>query len=170
MAPKRLAYSLLLIFSSGCATGRLEYVPPPTIQRVETSKIIDKPRDAVWNAAVASLGKHFYVINNMDKASGFINLSYTGDPEAYVDCGLISSHVSNLAGPRTYDFPASKGDQAYETMGGGTLFRVHRTMSLEGRINLIFEDLGSDKTRVTISTRYILTRTVVQQAVGGGGL
>jgi hypothetical protein len=78
----------LLLFTfvlNGCAS-HFSYTRPVGIQRLENSKILEKPRDAVWNAAVPALGKQFFVINNMDKSSGFINLSYSGDPETFVSC------------------------------------------------------------------------------------
>lgn len=125
------------------------------------------PRDAVWNSAVPKLGKQFFVINNLDKSSGLINLSYSGDPESYVDCGRIISYVSNARGARTYDFPASKADQQYEVMSGN-LFFVHRKMSLDGRINLIFEELSPNETRVTANTKYVLSKTFTVNGVTGG--
>jgi len=64
---------------AGCA-GNLKYVRPTAYEKIEISKTIPKPRDTVWNSAVLQLGKQFFVIDHLDKASGFINLSYNGDP------------------------------------------------------------------------------------------
>jgi len=120
---------------------------------------IPKPREAVWAATIPALGKRFFVINNLDQSSGLINVSYSGDPEWYIDCGTISSYVKNARGERTYTFNGSKASQSYEVMPGGThLFRIDRTMSMEGRVNLIFEALGSSRTRVTANSRYVLKR------------
>src|SRR5262249_34213685 len=140
---------------AGCA-GKLDYVAPVADGRVANSKVINKPRDAVWNAAVPALGKQFFVINNLDKSSGFINLSYSGDPESYIDCGRIISHVQNARGERTYNFAGSKADQTYEVMNEAGLFFVQRKMSVEGRVNLVFEELGPTQTRVTANTRYVV--------------
>lgn len=158
---------LLAIVITGCA-GRLDYIRPATNAHVENSEIIDKPREAVWNAAVPALGKQFFVINNLDKSSGLINLSYTGDPEAYVDCGRVVSYVKNLRGERTYDFAGAKAEQSYEVMNGSGLFAIQRTMSLEGRVNVVFEEMGPDRTRVTVNTRYVLSRVLQIQETGGG--
>lgn len=153
----------LLLFAfvlTGCASN-FTYTRPAGFQRLETSKILEKPRDAVWDAAVPALGKQFFVINNMDKSSGFINLSYGGDPEAYVDCGRIVSYVKNARGERIYDFPAARASQNYERFIQGIyLFAIQRQMTLDGRMNLIFEDLGANSTRVSANTRYVVTRTV----------
>lgn len=134
---------------------------------VDNSKIIDRSREVVWNNAVPALGKQFFVINNLDKSSGFINLSYSGNPENYIDCGRVTSYVKNLRGERTYDFPGAKADQVYEVMNQAGLFTVHRKMSLEGRINLIFEELGPDRTRISANTRYVVARSILAQNTSG---
>jgi hypothetical protein len=138
--------------------GKLDYVRPTTASNAMNSKIIDKPRDIVWNSAVPELGKQFFVINNLDKSSGLINLSYSGDPESFIDCGRVTSYVKNVKGERTYDFPASRAQQAYEVMNSNDLFFIERKMSLEGRVNLVFEETGPNSTRVTANTRYVITR------------
>jgi hypothetical protein len=151
----------LLIFISlicaGCA-GKIEYVKPTTSQRPSNSITVIASRDKVWDSAIPKLSKQFFVINNLEKASGLISLSYSGNPESYVDCGKIISYVKNLRGERTYDFPASKAEQQYEIMTS-ELFRAYRKMSLEGRINLIFEEAGANETRITANIKYILSRT-----------
>jgi hypothetical protein len=143
-----------------CA-GKLDYTRPvaPAVNTSNT-KIIDRPRDAVWNATVPELGKQFFVINNLDRASGLINISYSGDPERYIDCGRITSLVQNAQGTRTYDFPGAKAHQVYEVMNPAVgLFYIDRRMIVEGRINLIFEETSSSTTLVTANTRYVVTRT-----------
>jgi len=146
----------LAVFIVGCA-GKVDYIPPSTIPRADNSKIINKPREVVWNVAVPALGKQFFVINNLDKSSGLMNLSYSGDPENYIDCGRVISYVKNVRGERTYDFPGAKAEQTYEVMRQPDLFVVRRKMSLEGRINLVFEDAGPDQTKVSVNTRYVVT-------------
>ena len=156
----RIQFVLLsAILIAGCA-GKLDYIRPTTQpQRSANVKIIDKPRDAVWNASVPELGKQFYVINNLDKSSGLINVSYNGDPEKYIDCGRIISYVKNVRGERTYDFAGSKAQQSYEAMDPSGLFFLERKMSLEGRINLVFEEVSPSQTRITANTRYVAQRT-----------
>ena len=153
-----IASILAVVFVSGCA-GKLDYVRP-TISTAPSAnhKIIDKPREAVWNASVPELGKQFFVINNLDKSSGLINISYSGDPEKYIDCGRITSYVKNARGERTYDFPGAKAQQSFEVMNGNGLFMIDRRMSVEGRVNLVFEEVSKNQTRVTANTRYVVQR------------
>jgi hypothetical protein len=118
-----------VLVAVGCA-GSTDYTRPTTNPQVENSKIINKPREAVWNAAVPALGKQFFVINNLDKASGFINLSYTGNPEAYIDCGRWVSYVKNAAGERTYAFPGASAAQVYGHDPEGLFTLQRRCLSM----------------------------------------
>jgi len=143
----------------GCA-GKLDYAPPTTLVAPGANvKLIDRPREVVWNAAIPELGKQYFVINNLDKSSGLINVSYSGDPELYIDCGRITSYVKNAQGERTYDFAGAKAQQQFEVMNSSGLFFLDRRMNLEGRVNLIFEEVGPSSTRVTANTRYVVART-----------
>jgi hypothetical protein len=143
---------------TGCA-GHMNYTPPASPPLEMNSLVINKPRDVVWDEIIPKIGERFFVINNLEKSSGLINISYNGDPEAYVDCGILESYVKNLKGERTFRFPASSANQQYERMDNGKLYFIDRRLSLEGRMNLIFKKLGENKTEITANTRYVLTRT-----------
>jgi hypothetical protein len=151
----------------GCA-GKVDYIRP-SAQALpgQNTKLIAKSRDAVWAAAIPELGKRFFVINNLDKSSGLVNVSYSGDPERYVDCGRITSYVKNARGERTYNFPGSSAQQSYEVMNNTGLFFLDRKMDLDGRVNLIFEEVGPNQTRITASTKYIVKRSQTVRDVQG---
>ena len=159
MINKAAAALLASFVLVGCA-GKVEFIRPISAKSTTNVKLIPRARDAVWNAAVPALGKQFFVINNLDKSSGLINISYTGDPERYVDCGEISSYVQNVRGERTYRFAGASENQIYEVMNNSGLFFISRRMKLEGRVNLVFEEAGVNQTRVSANTRYVLTRDV----------
>jgi hypothetical protein len=153
---------LILTIVVGCA-GKFEYTRPPALPTLNNSVVINKGKDELWKTIIPMLGKQFFVINNLDKDSGIINISYSGDPEKYVDCGWINSYVKNARGERTYRFPASKAYQEYEVMDmehGGGLYFISRKMNLEGRMNIIIEEIENAKSRVTTNTRYVLMKTI----------
>lgn len=156
----RLSIAGIIVTSSlitGCA-GQLDYNAPSTYSQPSNIKTVNTPFTDVWKSAVPELGKKFFVINNIDKASGLINISYSGDPKKYVDCGRIISYVKNARGERTYNFPAAQGQQTFEVLNNNGLFLINRSMELEGRVNLIFEDIDSNSTRVSANIKYIVTR------------
>jgi len=103
------------------------------------------------------------VINNLDKASGLINVSYSGDPARYIDCGRITVEVSGL-NAKTQTLDGAAADAQYQAVaplppyGFPGPVQVRRQMMLEGRVNVIFEAVGPESTRVTTATRYVVTR------------
>jgi len=157
---RKVPAAALMLLLVGCATGKVDITAPSAPRAMNNVKIISKPREAVWNAAVPALGKQFFVINNLDKSSGLINISYSGNPEQYVDCGEVTSQVSNARGERTYRFPGASENQTYEALVNNVLFFINRRMKLEGRVNLVFEEAGPNQTRVSANTRYVLTRDI----------
>lgn len=159
MDMKKIILLVLCVFSlTGCITGKFEYTPPDQLRKTENSKIIDNTKDAVWKSAISKLGASFFVINNIDKDSGFINLSFSGNPEKYLDCGKIKSVVSNARGERVYEFSASNDNKRYETYSDGNLYFINRKISLDGRANIIIQEASNEKTLVTVNARYVASR------------
>jgi hypothetical protein len=152
---------LPVLLLAGCAAKQdYNYVRPTTPTAPSNWKVIEKLRDTVWNGTVPALGRQSFVINNMGKASGLINLTYTGDPKRYIDCGQVSAYATNAGEERTYEFPGAAPSKTYELRLPQGLFRVDRKMALEARMNLVFEELTPTSTRVTATTRYMVTRTM----------
>jgi len=164
-----LSKALLVITATmalvGCA-GKVSYAPPTPETNVKQSAVINTTQDIVWKTMIKNLSKNFYVINNIDKESGLINVSYASDPEAVIDCGHITSYVKNAQGARTYDFPAAKASETYEIMDMNYgLFFVERRMSVDGRANIIVQPVDSNNTSVSVSARYVVTKTLTQRNV-----
>src|SRR6266568_2372792 len=108
-----------LVIASGllvaaCVTGNREIIPAMRPAELQNSITVDRPRAEVWAKGIPQLGQRFFVINNLDQASGFVNVSYSGDPEKYVDGGTARFTVQNARGPRTYEFPVASAHQVYE--------------------------------------------------------
>lgn len=157
-----IAAALLL---AGCVSGNTHYEPAGAGDAKATnSKTVNKPREEVWAAAVPALGKQFYVINNVDKGSGLINLTFSAsNPDHYVDCGQFTVTVEGPR-PSNVSFSGASADERYQAfLQGSGLAYIHRKMALDGRVNLIFEEAGPRTTRVTANVRYTLTRTATVQ-------
>lgn len=150
---------------TGCASASVDYRPPDGSVQPNYTKDLSRSRDDVWNDAVAALGQRFFVINNLDKASGLINISYSGDPARFVDCGKFTVAISGL-NERKQTMDGAAADAQYETVaprppyGVNGPVQIRRQMSLEGRVNVIFEVVSPNSTRVTTATRYVLTRKI----------
>jgi hypothetical protein len=89
-------------------------------------------------------------------------LSYSGDPEKYVDCGHVAINIKEGIGTTTYQFPASRRSVQFQLARGFSTSVVNRQMSLEGRINILFEELDKNETGVKVVVRYMVTRTGTQ--------
>jgi len=159
---------VVTIVLAGCA-GKVNYRPPSAIQKTTNTITVNLPRDEVWKRIIPALGSSFFVVNNLEKDSGFINLSYSGNPEKYIDCGYIESYVKNARGERNYNFPAATAYKEYETFENGTqLFFIRRKMNLEGRINIVVQDNGNEATLISVNTKYVLTKSGTISGVQGG--
>ena len=155
----RIFALLFLMFALGaCIQGGANYQAPETSTRFANSKTVDQTKSQVWSNLIPKIGKEFFVINNLDKESGLVNISYSGDPSRFVDCGTVQHTVTNLQGTRNYSFPGASPSETYETTQNGMLFRVSRQMALDGRMNLIIEELSPGQTQVSANTRYVLTK------------
>ena len=152
-------------FLSGCATvGVSSYsYKEPTSLEIENEAFVSIPFDQAWDKLVKHLATRFYVVNNIDKESRLINVSFSTDsPEQFVTGGT-TTHEFRRNGPAetvSYD-PASSSSYKTGWKWGpynnlpatGTIYR--RT-SLEGRAN-IYAAPDGDGMRMTVNCRYILT-------------
>ncbi len=145
---------------AGCV-GRFDYAPPlgggtPAHWRVVAGSSAD-----VWRQVSAGVGWERFVIDEVDSPAGVVTLTYSGDPERYVDCGYITSSVQNARGKRTYRFPAATASTEYELMTGKEIVAIARRTQLDARIAVTLIPLGSNATRVSTTTRYVLSRTIL---------
>lgn len=151
---------VLIITLTGCVSSNYTYKPPLAMPPIESSLTVKDAKVKVWNKLIKGIGANFFVINNMDKESGFVNVSYAGDPEKYVTGGELNFEFSNLRGERKYNFPATRAYAQYETMINGSLCFITRRLELDGRMNILVSEVDTTTTTVTVNTRYILTMNV----------
>src|SRR6266446_73629 len=104
--PTVIAFYVALI--TGCATpgtSHLGYAPPENSAKIRNEVVVSKPFDSVWDSFVRNLAKSFYVINNIDKQSRIINVSFATDtPETYADCGISTRTYSRGDENHTYKY------------------------------------------------------------------
>lgn len=164
-----LATSVLsILMLAGCATqgkntANFTLSTPTT---VNNEMVVSQPYSQVWDKLVKELSKSYYVINNIDKESRIINLSFSSaSPQEYVDCG--SSARTYTQGDHTnsfkYDIASSSRYKMATPRQPSPSFYYYadviRTTSLEGRSNIYLapDEADKTKTRVAVNTRYILS-------------
>ena len=137
---------------------------PPTSRDVANELTVDRPFEAVWDELVGELAKSFYVINNIEKASRLINVSFATDsPEEYIDCGRTQRTYQRGSETQDIDYAlaASSTFKYAPPTGNNTVVvqDVIRRTSLEGRANIYVAPL-ENRTQVTANVKYILTVNV----------
>jgi len=148
--------------------GRFDYVRPVTVETPLHWLVVAKVRDEVWQQASASPIQDGFVVNGIDEDTGVITLTYSGNPERYVDCGYITSSVKNVRGERRYQFAASAASTEYELMTGREIVSIARRMMLDARIAVTVAPVGDKNTRISATARYVLSRTLLIHDTQGG--
>ena len=151
---------------AGCATSTMNYAPP-TEARIINTKFVNKPFDIVWDGLVKELSSDFFVINNIDKNSRLINISFTSQrPSEFVDCGTTSRTFKNARGDQSYAYKTADGANFTAANDQGHVFNVRRTSRLEGRTNIYVapENAG---TNITVNTKYVVSVAMVVTAIDG---
>lgn len=165
-----LGYGIILIIVlqlTGCVPHSKNYQPPTKKDVIVNYTTIAEKKDVVWKKLINNISSNFFVINNMDKESGFINVSYSGSPKEYVDGGRLTYNVSNLRGSRNYSFEASSPNQTFETVINNDLCVLNRQLDLEGRININLIEIDSCATKVTVNVKYVLNLNMTGRNVLG---
>lgn len=171
---KYLFLLLLITLVPGCAkqgTSSFKYDEPKNLQ-IENQIIVDKPFNQVWDGLVAELASSFFVINNIDKASRLINISFSTDhPEDYIDCGETTRATTRGDISRKYEYDCAESYD-YTLEGRGIEYfeekhSVRRKTRLEGRINVYLAPIDDKSTRVSVNVRYVFnikvrSRTTLQ--------
>ena len=148
-----------VIVLCGCATSTATYSPPAAPNVVNT-KLINKPFDVVWEKMVKELSGDFFVINNIDKNSRLINLSFSSQkPSEFVDCGSSTRTLKSSRGDKIYTYKTADSTEFVTTNDQGALFQVRRISRLEGRTNIYVAPEGAG-TNVTVNSKYVVSIAV----------
>lgn len=172
-----LSVIFLISLLTACATpgtsGR-QYHDPIGTELVANEAVVKLPFSDTWDLLIGQLSKSFFVINNVEKASRIINVSFSTDkPEQYIDCGITERTFQYANESRTYTNPVAgsnsfKAASKWGNYGWPMIAYIDRKTSLEGRINVYVAPKDND-TVVTVNTRYIFTSVSSGRAEGMNG-
>jgi hypothetical protein len=128
------------LFIVSCVTQQGSYNPPDLTKEGKYSETINKNFDDTWTAVVDFVSTSSFSIDNFEKDSGLITLSFgASNPGLYIDCGSYSSSGA-------INFDGSYVDYA-NTSGLGS--------SLSGKMNISIRSMSSGSTNVRVNARYI---------------
>lgn len=166
---KKIVLSLMLVsLLAGCATqgtNSLKYTEPEIV-KINNEVVVNKQHSIVWDSIVKQISKSFYIINNIDKESRIINVSFSSNkPEDYIDCGKSIRTYTQKDNVETFQYAVAGA--SYFKMAGdqqphpawASYAVVHRMPILEGRANIYIAPNETDlsKSTITVNTRYVWT-------------
>ena len=132
--------------------------------KIKNRIILDEDFDLIWNRLVGNLSKTFYVINNIDKESRLINVSFNLNDQLsdYVDCGetIRSFQLGELKEDISYKVSDSSNfltESNAPPNPNVTYLRMFRDTALEGRANIYVAPESDGKTTVMINNRYVFS-------------
>ena len=157
MDAKKMIWVLAALFLvGGCATSSYIYTPPTSLSTPENEVVLNEPFEVVWDRMVKNLSAEFFIINNIEKVSRLMNISFSASsPGRYVDCGRTRRTFTNLQGEQVYEYASADSSRYTMTNARGIAFNFVRTTKLDGRTNIYVAPEGG-KTVVRVNTRYIV--------------
>lgn len=146
--------ALLAVVSASCA-NKINYTPPAADAPAPPNVlVVTAPFDEVWSGLIERVGSQFFAIDNFEKESGLLTLSFTASPmSSVVDGGHIEVNYDNsfAAGMGNYRPTVLKFNGPYTTY----IEQYHRAQ-LNGRVNLVVRSVDASTTKVTVNTRYAI--------------
>ena len=146
---------LLLAALSVTGCSQMTYSPPTVPAKTSNSITIAQPRDAFWPAFTAALKAGPYPVKNVDDDKGVINLSYSGDPEKFLDCGEIAGQSYGQASQS----PAARANQTFQViLTTFSVYTLTRQLSLDSNVDVSVKAIDPQRTTVAVNTGYVLNR------------
>jgi len=135
------------IILSSCVSISAIY-KPPTQENLKSnySKIIDKNYDDVWNALINYSASTFFGIENFEKESGLLTLSFgASTPQDYITGGYWKTDL--VYGANQLHF---EGDYV-------EYLSIYQNGSLIGKMNIVVKKITDNSTQVIVNARYVFT-------------
>jgi len=164
------------VLFSGCASQGINTFKykPAEFKKVLNEIEVNKPYSDVWDNLVREISKSFYIINNIDKESRIINLSFSSNNANYfIDCGI--SYRTYKLGNEIEEFTYNIAEKSMFKFA--TKYKIHFAYSehivthidpiLEGIANIYIAPSNiNNSTILTVNVRYVLSTTIKNEAFG----
>jgi hypothetical protein len=152
------AMLLLLAGVASCAAPErpeLDYLPPSGQPAAARSAFVRQQPWLVWGNILDHLQQQGVRVTAADEAAGLIVVTYSGDPEPYVDCGWIVIYESD----EFERVPAARSEASFLRRRGGEVVSLERDLALDARMTVEVEPSGDDAI-VRADSTYVLTKTI----------
>lgn len=138
---------LLLATFVGCVSVKATYKPPVEDNaKSKFSRIVNKPFNQVWDALINYSAGTFFGIDNFEKASGLLTLSFgASNAKEYVTGGYWKTDMRYGVNELHFE-----GDYVeYLTM--------YQNGELSGKMNIVVRSIDENSTQVTVNARYVFS-------------
>lgn len=142
---RNLVFILPVLFLMGCETA--QYIPPSERSANNFSITVNQNYDTTWRAIIDYLSSTFYVIDNFEKDSGIVTVSFgASNPEDLVDCGQWNAKWIDAY------YQRQKFDGPYVQF-----LRLYIQGQLSGKMSISVRKVSENQTEVRVNARYILS-------------
>jgi len=137
-----------LLLNTGCMSAT--YAKPKHEDKKENyTLVVDKSFDQVWKELITYSASTFFAIDNYEKDSGLVTLTFGADkPSEFITGGKWKSKGS-------ISFDGDYVDYLSLYQGG----------NLTGKMNIVVSKITDDKTQIQVNARYIYATPPRQYAV-----
>ncbi len=152
------AVILLLAGVAGCGAPErpeLDYLPPSGQPAAGRSAFVRQQPWLVWGNILDHLQQQGARVSAANEAAGSIVVTYSGDPEPYVDCGWIVIHEDD----EFERVPAARSEASFLRRRSGEVVTLERDLTLDARMSVQVEPSGEDAI-VQADSTYVLTKRI----------
>lgn len=150
----RFIACLSLLLAASCSITTASYEAPKVVSESESwTRTIDQPFGIVWEALIDHTSGTFFAIDNFEKDSGLLTLSFgaSGIGE-FVDGGHWTFKRTPGTDPITgLHVPALSFDGNY-----ADYIEIYANGRLTGKMNLFVRQLEENQTEVKVRARYVV--------------
>jgi hypothetical protein len=151
----------MIALGAGCAAKIDSTFTQPEELKIDNSRVYNESYDKVWKAVVDSVGQSFFILENIEKDSGIMSISFVSkEPNKYIDCGNITDFGSVYGKKYEISYAGAAPLVTRKIVSQtGVAFDVIRAVEVGGKANITVNKLGEKTTKVTVTTRYIVRIT-----------
>ena len=145
-----LSLSILIIGLSSCVSVKAVYKPPVQDTSLNKySKIINKTYSEVWDGLINYSASTFFGIENFEKESGLLTLSFgASSPQDYITGGYWKTDI--VYGIQELHF---EGDYV-------EYISLYQNGNLSGKMNIVVKKINDNSTQVIVNARYVFSSSV----------
>lgn len=145
-----ISFCVLSLLLAGCISSKSIYKPPTheSSQQLYTNEF-NKPYSVIWEALINYSASTFFGIENFEKESGLLTLSFgASNPQEYITGGYWKTDI--VYGVNELHF---EGDYV-------EYLSLYQNGSLVGKMNIVVKKIDETNTKVVVNARYVFSTNI----------